>query len=413
MENMTIKDELKRVIRQLSHRNQEEEWFLNHRLDAFRSFDEADAPVIERLNYANWHLWSLKETLEIYNQTTDSKECKNDEINVTEVDEIIVCSFSKAMREYPELFKKIYSESSFIQTNNRFSAYTLSFLTSGLFIYVPKNTQVEQAIETTFRQLNHKKNISNHQVLIYVESNAKVEIIERYASKEGPAPAKANIYVDIHAAAGAKVNYSAIDQFNQQTTGYIYRTAQVHKDASVKWALAMMNDGHMVEDVFVNLTGDGSATDVKGVAISHRSQIQASNIEVINAAKSTSGNIFQHGVALDEATLTFNGIGHILKNGKNSDAQQESRILMLSEKARADANPILLIDEFEVTAGHAASVSRVDAEQLYYLTSRGIDTKLAEKLIIRGFLGIVLSEISVKSVHDELIETIERKLRTL
>ena len=83
---------------------------------------------------------------------------------------------------------------------------------------------------------------------------------------------------------------------------------------------------------------------------------------------------------------------------------------MLSDEARADANPILLIDEYEVQAGHAASVSRVDKDQLYYLMSRGIERTDAEKLIIGGFLGIVLSEISVKEVREEFIETINRKL---
>lgn len=414
MENISSKNELERIIRQLSQLNNEKDWFLSNRLNAFHKFNEVDQPVIERLNYSKWNLWSLDETLNVYNQRfNDSNDIKGDDISVPESDEVVVCSFSEAFLKYPELFKRIYEESSFAHNANKFSAYTSAFLTSGLFIYIPENKKVDQAIETTFKHLNLEKNISNHQVLIYVENNAKVEIIERYLSGEDSASAKVNIFVDIQAKEGAQVNYSAIDQLNQSTSGYIYRTAEVDKDASVKWAIAMMNDGNMVEDIYVDLAGDGSITDVKGVSISHRNQIQASNIEVINAAKHTIGNIFQHGVALEASTLTFNGIGHILKNAKNSDAQQESRILMLSDDARADANPILLIDEYEVTAGHAASVSRVEEEQLYYLKSRGIDTKLAEKLIIRGFLGIVLSEISVKKVHDELIETIERKLMAL
>ena len=414
MENISNKSELERIIRQLSQLNNEEDWFLSNRLNAFHKFNEVDQPVIERLNYSKWNLWSLEETLDVYNQRfNDSNDIKGDDISVPESDEVVVCSFSEAFLKYPELFKRIYEESSFTHNVNKFSAYTSAFLTSGLFIYIPENKQVDQAIETTFKHLNLEKNISNHQVLIYVEDNAKVEIIERYLSGEDLASAKVNIFVEIQAKEGAQVNYSAIDQLNQSTSGYIYRTAEVDKDASVKWAIAMMNDGNMVEDIYVDLAGDGSVTDVKGVSISHRNQVQASNIEVINAAKHTIGNIFQHGVALEASTLTFNGIGHILKNAKNSDAQQESRILMLSDDARADANPILLIDEYEVTAGHAASVSRVEEEQLYYLKSRGIGTELAEKLIIRGFLGIVLSEISVKKVHDELIKTIERKLMAL
>jgi Fe-S cluster assembly protein SufD len=84
---------------------------------------------------------------------------------------------------------------------------------------------------------------------------------------------------------------------------------------------------------------------------------------------------------------------------------------MLSPQARGDANPILLIDEDDVTAGHAASVGRVDPTQLYYLMSRGIPKLEAERLIIHGFLAPVVNEIPIESVQKQLIEVIERKVK--
>ena len=108
--------------------------------------------------------------------------------------------------------------------------------------------------------------------------------------------------------------------------------------------------------------------------------------------------------------MTFNGIGHIIRGAKGADAQQESRVLMLSDKARSDANPILLIDENDVTAGHAASIGQVDPEDMYYLMSRGIDKDTAERLVVRGFLGAVIGEIPVKEVRQEMIAVIESKL---
>ena len=77
---------------------------------------------------------------------------------------------------------------------------------------------------------------------------------------------------------------------------------------------------------------------------------------------------------------------------------------MLSDQARSDANPILLIDENDVTAGHAASIGQVDPEDMYYLMSRGLDKATAERLVVRGFLGSVIVEIPVKEVRDEMIE---------
>ncbi len=83
---------------------------------------------------------------------------------------------------------------------------------------------------------------------------------------------------------------------------------------------------------------------------------------------------------------------------------------MLSPGARGDANPILLIDEDDVTAGHAASVGRVDPVQLYYLMSRGISQQEAERLVIHGFLSPVVNEIPIETVQNQLREVIEGKV---
>ncbi len=106
----------------------------------------------------------------------------------------------------------------------------------------------------------------------------------------------------------------------------------------------------------------------------------------------------------------INGIGYIKHGGTKSIANQESRVLMLFEHARGDANPILLIDEDDVQAGHAASVGRVDPDQLYYLMSRGISQREAERLVIHGFLDPVVRELPIEDVKRQLREVIERKV---
>ncbi len=209
---------------------------------------------------------------------------------------------------------------------------------------------------------------------------------------------------------GSKVKFAAIDRLGENVSPYMNRRAHVMRDASVDWALGIMNDGDVIADFDSDLAGVGSHSEVKVVAISSGRQVQGIDTRVTNMAPHSVGNILQHGVIRERGTLTFNGIGHILKGAKGADAQQESRVLMLSDKARGDANPILLIDEFEVTAGHAASAGRLDPEELYYLMSRGIPQKEAERLVTRGFLGSVITAIPVKAVQDEFVEVIDRKL---
>lgn len=396
----------KNTIEQLSLKSNEPGWFLEYRMEALKAADELEPPQIERLDYTSWNLWEIPNV-----QIEDlSKDEIQNQIQSSSTEDIMILDFKQILKEQEELFKKIYNKTTFTQFKDLFSAFTMAFLTDGLFVYIPKNLQVKEPLELSFIQNNKTENTVNRQVLIYAEPHSSVEIIEKYSSIENDQEASANIHVEVIAEVGAKIQYSSLDQFGEKTNAFIQRIGQTGKDAEINWALGAMNDGNVVEDVRVNLEGQGSVSDVKTVAITHDHQVQGINVNVTNIGKNTIGNIFQHGVALDASTLTFNGIGHILKNSKNSDAQQESRVLMLSDEARADANPILLIDEYEVQAGHAASISRVDEEQLYYLMSRGLEGKQAEKLIIRGFLGNVLSEISIREVRQELIDTIERKL---
>lgn len=111
----------------------------------------------------------------------------------------------------------------------------------------------------------------------------------------------------------------------------------------------------------------------------------------------------------EHASSVFNGIGYIKHGGTKSIANQESRVLMLSEHARGDANPILLIDEDDVQAGHAASVGRVDPDQLYYLMSRGI-SKRSGTSCYTWFLRSVVRELPIEDVKRQLREVIERKV---
>ena len=206
------------------------------------------------------------------------------------------------------------------------------------------------------------------------------------------------------------MKFSAVDSLGTNIATYMNRRGYLMRDSMIDWAIGIMNDGNVIADFDSDLVGEGSHSEVKIVAISDGKQIQGIDTRVTNKAPHTIGHILQHGVILEKSTLTFNGIGHILKGAKGADAQQESRVLMLSEKSRGDANPILLIDENDVTAGHAASIGQVDPEDMYYLMSRGLDKATAERLVVRGFLGSVIVEIPVKEVREEMIATIEEKL---
>lgn len=414
-------------VKTFSEQLNEPDWMLNKRLDALELADELAEPVIERLRYNRWPLWDVP-VLDAEDGVTDidvdeyvdtpSKAMRVVQAGNQSVREqvpahlieqgVIFTDIRTALIEHPEKVKEAYQTA--VQSDrDKAAAFNVAFMNSGVFLYIPKNVVIEDPVEAIFIQDALRADAYVKHVIIYADVNAQVNYVERWLTA-GNEKTSANIIVEVIAKDGARINYSSVDLLGENTTAYFNRVGHVLRDATIDWALGVMNDGNVIADLDTHLIGDGSESDLKAVGLSWGRQTQVVDSNVVNFGSNSVGNIFQHGVILDRATLTFNGIGKIHKNAKNADAQQESRVLMLSEKARGDANPILLIDEFEVTAGHAASVGRIDPTELYYLMSRGIPKEEAQRLAIRGFLGNVISNIPLKSIRDELVNVIERKL---
>ncbi|HHC5653464.1 TPA: Fe-S cluster assembly protein SufD, partial [Streptococcus pyogenes] len=323
---------------------------------------------------------------------------------------VVFSDFYTALEEIPEVIEAHFGQALAFD-EDKLAAYHTAYFNSAAVLYVPDHLEITTPIEAIFLQDSDSDVPFNKHVLVIAGKESKFTYLERFESI-GNATQKisANISVEVIAQAGSQIKFSAIDRLGPSVTTYISRRGRLEKDANIDWALAVMNEGNVIADFDSDLIGQGSQADLKVVAASSGRQVQGIDTRVTNYGQRTVGHILQHGVILERGTLTFNGIGHILKDAKGADAQQESRVLMLSDQARADANPILLIDENEVTAGHAASIGQVDPEDMYYLMSRGLDQETAERLVIRGFLGAVIAEIPIPSVRQEIIKVLDEKL---
>ena len=412
----------KELIQEFSQLHAEPAWLADLRQKAFDKIDQLDLPVIERVKFHRWNLGD--------GRISDSEPLTNvpdfmalgDNLKFVQVGThtvleqlpadlaaqgVVFTDFHTALEEIPELVEKHFM-SAVKYDEDKLAAYHTAYFNSGAVLYVPDNVEIDQPIEGIFYQDSESDVPFNKHILIIAGKHSKVNYLERLETYgEGTVPTTANITVEVIAQAGAQIKFSAIDRLGENVTAYISRRGKLDNYAMIDWAIGVMNEGNVVADFDSDLYGKGSHADMKVVALSSGKQVQGIDTRVTNYGCNSIGNILQHGVILEKGTLTFNGIGHIIKGAKGADAQQESRVLMLSDQARSDANPILLIDENDVTAGHAASIGQVDPEDMYYLMSRGLDKATAERLVVRGFLGSVIVEIPVKEVRDEMIENID------
>ena len=322
---------------------------------------------------------------------------------------VIIEGLSEALINHGELVQKYLMTDAVSVDEHRLTALHTALINGGVFVYVPKNVVVEDPIQYVVLHDDDNASFFNH-VIIVTEESAEVTYVENYLSTASGEGNQLNIVSEVIAGANSNITYGSVDYLDKGFTGHIIRRGTTAADASINWALGLMNEGSQIIDNTTNLIGDRSTSELKSVVVGTGDQKINLTSKIVQYGKETNGYILKHGVMRENASSVFNGIAYIKHGGTKSIANQESRVLMLSENARGDANPILLIDEDDVEAGHAASVGRVDPEQLYYLMSRGISQKEAERLVIHGFLDPVVRELPIEDVKRQLREVIELKV---
>lgn len=435
---MTIDTKLpfdQEYISSFSKEANEPSWLLDLRLQALAKAEDLALPKPDKTNISKWNftafdkhtsqastISSVDELPEVVKALIDTEAVKNLYVQrdqtaaySTLTEElksqgVIFTDIQTAAKEHSDLVEKYFMKDGVKVDEHRLTALNAALLNGGVFVYVPRNVEVQEPLQAVFVREDEEAALFNH-VIVVAEDNSSVTYVENYIATAEESNGVVNIVTEVFANSNAKVTFGAVDYLAKGTTTYVNRRGVAGKDGRIEWALGLMSEGNTVSENTTYLMGDGSYGDTKTVTVGRGEQSQNLTTSIVHFGKHSEGYILKHGVMKESASSIFNGIGKIEHGASKSNAEQESRVLMLSEKARGDANPILLIDEDDVTAGHAASVGRVDPIQLYYLMSRGIPQTEAERLVIHGFLAPVVNELPIETVKKQLTDLIERKVR--
>jgi len=426
----------KEYIGAFSKENQEPEWLLALRLSAFEQSENLPMPKPDKTKIDKWNFTQFDKHIvsstkfNSLDELTDEVKALIDfeattkniyiqrnntpaylELSQELVDKgVIFTDIFTAVKEHGSLVQQYFMKDAVKVDEHRLTALHAALVNGGAFLYIPKNVTVEEPIQAVYLHDDAEANLFNH-VLVVADESSSVTYVENYISTMDEVSSVFNIITEVILKDNAQVKVGAVDTLASGITTYSIRRGVTGRNASIDWALGLMNNGDTIYDNTTNLIGDGSNCDTKTVVVGTGNQTQNFTTQVVHFGKNTDGQILKHGVMKDNTTSIFNGIGKIEHGATKANAEQTSRVLMLSEGARGDANPILLIDEDDVTAGHAASVGRVDPLQLYYLMSRGISKREAERLVIHGFLAPVVNALPIEGVKKQLTEVIERKVR--
>ncbi|WP_010631384.1 Fe-S cluster assembly protein SufD [Sporolactobacillus vineae] len=321
---------------------------------------------------------------------------------------VIFTDLATAIREHGDLVEKYYFKTTQLK-KHKLTALNAALVNGGTFLYIPRNVAIETPVQTVYYQDAPSSGLIAH-TIIAAEPGSSVTYVESFLSGSSVGEGVANLISEVRVGENAHVKYGAVDNFSDKIVTYVNRTGSVARDGSLEWALGQMNDGNTLSENATDLQGDGSSADTKAVSIGSGEQKQNFDNYIRHVGKGTISRMLVRGALKDASNCIFNARTKIEHGASKADGEQTQRVLMLSDQARGDANPILLIDEYDVIAGHAASVGRVDQDQLYYLMSRGIRKETAEKLIVEGFLEPVVDLLPVAGVRNQLSGLIERKV---
>jgi len=324
---------------------------------------------------------------------------------------VIFTDLETACKEHGELVQQYLFQAVKVD-EDKLTALNAAIWNGGVFVYVPKNVEVELPLQAVLFNDNAEATFAPH-IVIVADENSRVTYVDSAVSIKESVTANFThpAIVEVFVKAGAQVRFGTVHALSDNGVDLSLRRAIIENDGRVEWIIGDLNDGNTVSDTKSILMGRGSSSDAKIISVGQNKQQLSLTTGAVHFGKSSDSNMVTRAVMRDSSSAIINGITKIEHGATKANGVQAEKVLMLSPKARGDANPILLIDEDDVTAGHAASVGQVNPEQVYYLMSRGITKEDAERLIIHGFLAPVVSEVPVEAVRDQLQRLLERKLQ--
>ncbi|MBA2522088.1 MAG: Fe-S cluster assembly protein SufD [Solirubrobacterales bacterium] len=282
----------------------------------------------------------------------------------------------------------------------------------GALIYVPANGSFDQPISLTAIQEATARTL-NWRTLIVLEEGAEAEVWERYASASPETNSLFNGVTEIIVGPGATLRYICGQDLAPKSWVFASQRAEVDRDGSLEWVALGFGASRGKVRMETKLAGRGASARVTGAYAGTGRQHLDYDTTQVHAAEDTFSNLAFRGVLSGRATAVWRGMINVDKGAQRTDAFQECRNLLLSSKAHADAIPGLQIEADDVACTHAAAIAQVDPEQLFYLTSRGLDHDVASGLIVEGFLSELVERVPEGAMADALSAALELRLGEL
>ena len=307
---------------------------------------------------------------------------------------VLFLDMDVALQKHPKLVKKYFMKC-VPSSDHKFAALHGAVWSGGTFLFVPKGVKVEKPLQAYFRMNAQSMGQFEH-TLIIIEEGAEAHYIEGCSAPKYGTNALHAGCVEVYVGKGAKFRYSSVENWSKDTYNLNTKRAIIDDNGTMEWVGGNMGSGVTMLYPCSILKGHNSRADHLGIAFANTGQVQDTGAKVIHLGENTSSKVTMKSISKGGGKSIYRGELRIAKTAQNAISQVECDALILDPISVSDTFPSIKVDNNSATINHEARVGRLNEEDIFYLTSRGIPTEQAEAMIVNGFINPIVRELPLE-----------------
>jgi len=322
---------------------------------------------------------------------------------------VIFTDLKTAEEKHPELLLKMVGKT-VNPEEGKFASLAAAFAQNGVVLYVPKGVKLVDPLHSVLwgpgKDLAHISHI-----LVLIEEDASVTYVHESASPDDEHINSMHAgLVEIQVMKGANLRFVELQSWGKQVWNFSHERIRVEKDGNLDWIFGAVGSRLTKNFSELDLVGQGATGRMSGFYFADGYQHLDHDTQQNHLAPNTSSDLLFKGALKGKSRSVWQGMIYVAPGAQKTDGYQANRNLVLSDHARADSIPGLEILADDVRCTHGATVGKLEQEPLFYLKSRGVPQKDAERLVVEGFFDPIMQRIPFEGVRDRFMQAILDKM---
>ena len=413
------------VVKYISGVKEEEPWLLDFRLKALGAFEGKPLPThwaskdLENINFdqIRYYLSKGQKPSRTWEEVPDDVKNTFERLGIPEQERkflagveaqfdseaaysrmkddleekgVLFMGSTEGLKEYPEVFKKWFGK--VIPTSdNKFSALNSAVFSGGSFIYVPPGVKLEQPLQAYFR-INAENFGQFERTLIIADEGAEITYMEGCTAPKFETSTLHSAVVELVALKGAKIQYITVQNWSNNVFNLVTKRALAEEEAEVRWIDCNIGSRLTMKYPGVILKGRKARGEVLSIALANDGQHQDTGAKMVHAASETTSNVIAKSISIGKGRSSYRGLVEMPGRPSHCKNNTECDALLINTESETDTYPAITVRGRDNSVQHEASVSKVSAEQIFYMQQRGMSEPEAMSLCVNGFVNDLIRE---------------------